>query len=261
MLNLKNEKCAGSLVNIVSCEFMKLKRSKMVPICIAGVLSTPLLMLMEALQTHFDKPEAIFTLSDIYRDSVLYIMLIVNLMIYVAIAAFIFSREYTEGTLKTILPIPISRTKLLLGKFITLLLFIIMLTLVTWISTFIVCGMYHLAFTLEGYHLSVAMWWLPKYLLSGILMFITLSPFVFSAVKTKGFVTPMIGSAVIVMGSAALSNRDWGALYPWTATYFFVQNKTISIGYSVWLSTAMILLVSLVGFFMTFYYFNKEDLK
>ena len=37
-------------------------------------------MLIEALQTHFDKPEIIFTLSDIYSDSVLYIMLLVNIM-------------------------------------------------------------------------------------------------------------------------------------------------------------------------------------
>lgn len=37
----------------------------MVLISVAGVLSTPLLMLIEALQTHFDKPEIIFTLSDI----------------------------------------------------------------------------------------------------------------------------------------------------------------------------------------------------
>ena len=29
-------------------------------------------------------------------DSVLYIMLLVNIMIYVAIAAYLFSREYTE---------------------------------------------------------------------------------------------------------------------------------------------------------------------
>ena len=56
-------------------------------------------------------------MSDIYSDSVLYIMLLVNIMIYVAIAAYLFSREYTESTLKTILPIPISRTKLLIGKF------------------------------------------------------------------------------------------------------------------------------------------------
>ena len=108
----------------------------MVLISVAGVLSTPLLMLIEALQTHFDKPEIIFTLSDIYSDSVLYIMLLVNIMIYVAIAAYLFSREYTESTLKTILPIPISRTKLLIGKFCTLLLWIVMLTLVTWAGIF-----------------------------------------------------------------------------------------------------------------------------
>ena len=53
------------LLNLISCELLKLKRSKMVLISVAGVLSTPLLMLIEALQTHFDKPEIIFTLSDI----------------------------------------------------------------------------------------------------------------------------------------------------------------------------------------------------
>jgi hypothetical protein len=41
----------------------------------------------------------------------------------------------------------------------------------------------------------------------------------------------MIGSAVIVMGSAALSNQEWGALYPWTATYFLVQGKIQGTGY------------------------------
>ena len=86
------------MLNLISCELLKLKRSKMVLISVAGVLSTPLLMLIEALQTHFDKPEIIFTLSDIYSDSVLYIMLLVNIMIYVAIAAYLFSREYTEST-------------------------------------------------------------------------------------------------------------------------------------------------------------------
>ena len=148
----------------------------MVLISVAGVLSTPLLMLIEALQTHFDKPEIIFTLSDIYSDSVLYIMLLVNIMIYVAIAAYLFSREYTESTLKTILPIPISRTKLLIGKFCTLLLWIVMLTLVTWAGIFIVCGLYDAVFTLEGYSLLVAIVWLPKFLFGSILMFLTVSP-------------------------------------------------------------------------------------
>ena len=74
-----------------------------------------------------------------------------------------------------------------------------MLTLVTWAGIFIVCGLYDAVFTLEGYSLLVAIVWLPKFLFGSILMFLTVSPFVFVAMKTKGFVAPMIGSAVIVM--------------------------------------------------------------
>lgn len=63
------------MLNLISCELLKLKRSKMVLISVAGVLSTPLLMLIEALQTHFDKPEItlmfyIFSKSSL--DRVLY---------------------------------------------------------------------------------------------------------------------------------------------------------------------------------------------
>src|SRR5699024_1879775 len=144
----------------------------MVLISVAGVLSTTLLMLIDDLQTHFDQPEIICTLSDIYSDSVLYIMLLVNIMIYVAIAAYLFSREYTESTLKTILPIPISRKKLLIGKFCTLLLWIVMLTIVSWAGIFISCGLYHTVFTLEGYSLLVAIVWLPQVLVGRISMFL-----------------------------------------------------------------------------------------
>ena len=92
-------------------------------------------------------------------------------------------------------------------------------------------------------------------------MFLTISPFAFAAEKTKGFVAPVIGSAVIVMGSAALANHDWGAFYPWTATFFLVQGKINSSGYSTALSVIIILLVSAAGFILTFYHLKTEDLK
>ncbi|WP_439100010.1 ABC transporter permease [Clostridium boliviensis] len=59
-----------ALLNLIYCELLKLKRSKIIPISIIGVLSTSLLMLLEALQTHFDKPEFVFTLSDVYNSSI-----------------------------------------------------------------------------------------------------------------------------------------------------------------------------------------------
>lgn len=249
------------MLNLISCEILKLKHSKIVIISALGVMSTPFLMLIEALQTHFKQPELIFTLSDIYSDSILYMMLLSNIMIYIAITAYLFSREYTENTLKTILPIPVSRIKFMVAKFVTLFLWIILLSLVTWAGIFALSGLYYTAFYLDGYSLNVALRWLPKFLFGNILMFLTISPFAFIAVKTKGFIAPVISSSVIIMGNAALSNQDLGALYPWTTTFFLVDGRIESIGYPVYLAVGIIILVSVIGFFMTFCYFKKEDLK
>lgn len=73
--------------------------------------------------------------------------------------------------------------------------------------------------------------------------------------------THMIISAVIVMGSAALSNQKLGALYPWTATFFLISGKTENTGYPILLSVSIISFVSVSGFFATIHHFKKEDLN
>ena len=243
------------MLTFIKTEFLKLKHSKIFLLTVLGALSIPSLLYIGLLTGEHATFQGILDYYATYACSLFYII------IFTIIIAYLFGREYTEHTLKTILTTPLSKTKLLIGKFCTLLLWIVMLTLVTWAGIFIVCGLYDAVFTLEGYSLLVAIVWLPKFLFGSILMFLTVSPFVFVAMKTKGFVAPMIGSAVIVMGSAALSNQEWGALYPWTATYFLVQGKLQSTGYPTLLSVSIIILVSAVGFLMTFHHFKKEDLK
>ena len=249
------------MLNMICCELLKLKHSKMVLISILGVMSTPFMMFIEALHTHFEYPERVFTLDNIYDNSLLYMMLLINMMIYVAITAYLFSREYAENTLKTILPIPISRTKLLLGKFCTLFLWTTLLTVISWAGIWILSGVYHAAFCMAEFHLIIAVKWLGKFLAGNILMFITMSPFAYIAQKTKGIVAPVIASAVIVMGSAALCNQDFGALYPWVGTFFLIKGKMQNTGYPITLGIAIIILVSVVGVLMTFNHFKKEDLK
>ncbi|GAA0125241.1 MULTISPECIES: ABC transporter permease [Clostridium] len=247
--------------SLIYCELLKLKNSKMVLISILGAMSTPFMMFIESLQTHFQHPERVITLTNVYDNSLLYMMLLSNMMIYVVITAYLFSREYIENTLKIILPIPISRTKLLLGKFITLFFLIVILNFVTWAGILILSGIYNSIFDMVGYNLLISIEWLFKYLVASILMYLTISPFAYIALKTKGFVAPVIASAVIVMGSAALSNQDFGALYPWTATFFLIKGKLQSTGYSITLGITIIAFVSIVGFLLTFNYFKKEDLK
>ena len=249
------------MLNLTYCELLKLRHSKMIPISILGAVAVPFMMFVETLQMHSQHPEQVISLSAVYENSILYMLLLANMMVSVAIASYLFSREYTENTWKTILPIPISRTKILAGKFCTLFLWDLFMTIVSWTCNMLFSGICHVSFGMAEYSLITAIKWIPYYFLLTVLMFIMTSPFAYIAQKTKGFVAPMIVSAVIVLGSAALSNQKWGALYPWTASVLLLDGRIESTGYPVWLSMTIILLVSGIGFMMTFLYFMNEDLK
>lgn len=249
------------MLNLIYCELLKLRHSKMILISILGAVAVPFMLLVEMVQTHADNPEEIILLDQIYDNSILYMLLLANMMVSVAIASYLFSREYSENTWKTILPLPISRNKVLSGKFITLFLWDLGLTLVSWLSILLFSGIFHVTIGMTEYSLLTALKWIPRYFLITIFMFATTSPFVYIALKTKGFVAPMIASAVIVLGSAALCNQDWGALYPWTASVLLLKGRVEATGYPVWLSITILILVSGIGFVLTFLHFKKEDLK
>lgn len=247
--------------NLVYCEIMKLKRSKIVLFSILGVLATPFLMLVESLQTHFQHPNQLFTLADIYDSSLLYVMLLMNMMVYVAIAAYLFSREYAEKTLKTILAIPVLRSNFITGKFLILFIWTTLLTVLTWSAITTLMFGYHIVFELDGFTFQVVGEWLVKFLVGSSLMYLMISPFAYIAEKTKGFVVPVIVSAAVVMGSVAVSNQDFGVLYPWTSILFIVNGSVADKGFPITLVMGIIALVSLTGFFATYRYFCREDIK
>lgn len=249
------------MLKLLYCELLKLRHSKMISISVLGAVAVPFMLLVEALQTHAENPEQIMLLDQVYANSVLYMLALANMMVSVAIASYLFSREYTENTWKTILPLPISRNKVLSGKCITLFLWDLGLTFVSWFSILLFFGFFHAFIGMTEYSLVTALRWIPKYFLLTVFLFATTSPFMYIAQKTKGFVAPMIASAVIVLGSAALSNQRWGALYPWTASVLLLQRRVEATGYPVFLSITIMILVSVLGFLLTFLHFKKEDLK
>lgn len=247
--------------NLISCEIMKLKRSKMVFISFLGAMAAPAMMLVEAIQVHLEHPDRTATMVDFYGNSLLYTMLLMNLMVFIIIAAYLFSREYTEKTLKTILTVPVPKSQLITSKFCVLFLWIMVLTIITWLSALLLAALYHAVFGMLDFTFAVVVNWLGKLLFGGTLLFLTISPFAFMAEKTKGLFVPMIAAAVIVMLNAALSNQELGALYPWTATYLLVEGRLATTGYPIWLSISLIALVSIMGLVATFRYFQKEDIK
>ena len=227
----------------------------MVLISVAGVLSTPLLMLIEALQTHFDKPEIIFTLSDIYSDSVLYIMLLVNIMIYVAIAAYLFSREYTESTLKTILPIPISRTKLLIGKYLMFFIWAFIITTITFTGTVIAAYLGGIS----DITLSVGLNSYKEMLISEILLCLSFSPFVVLSLVMPNMVFSMVAGAIFSIINLFVYTSKYAPYIPWCSPYLISSNEIANYSCNTATSLAILLATFAIGLTISYIYFTKKD--
>lgn len=249
------------MVNLVYCELLKLKRSKMLLISFLGALVTPTMMFADGVKIHYSHPDTIITLEAFYDSCSLYTMMLFGLIVYAVIAAYLFSREHTERTLKTILTVPVSKFKFMISKFMMLFIWIMMLSLISWASMFVLASLYGAIYGIAEFSIAIAMKYLGEMIFGGILMFLTISPFAFLAIWTKGLVVPIIAAATIAMGNVALSNEALGALYPWTASYLLVTGRMAETGYPYLLAIGLIALVSILGFLASVIYFQKEDVK
>lgn len=124
------------MVNLLYTELLKLKRSNMFLISIIGAGVAPFLVVVASyihIKTKQPTPTILF--HQLFTEVNLYTTLIIGFPLYGVVIAYLFTREYTEDTLKHLLTIPVSRISFIISKFIILFLWIIMLTLVAWTLT------------------------------------------------------------------------------------------------------------------------------
>jgi len=249
------------LVNLLYCEFLKLKRSNMLLISLLGALVAPALMFANGVRSHYTRPDLITVMGDFYDSCTTYSMLMFGLIVYAVITAYLFSREYIEDTLKTILTVPIQKLTFITSKFILLFVWILFLTLISWISIYVFSAIYNAMFGLVEFGIAVAIKYLFKMILGGILMFLTITPIAFLSIWTKGFVAPLIVAATIAMGNVLIYSESLGALFPWAASYLLISGGMVRTGYPNMLAIILIAFVSLFGFLASAVYFNYEDIK
>ncbi|MCL2386280.1 MAG: ABC transporter permease [Defluviitaleaceae bacterium] len=251
------------MANLLYCEFLKLKRSKMFLISFFGALVAPIFMLANHIGAHFRRPDVIFNMASFYDDTLMFTLLLIGPIVYVVVVAYLFSREYTENTLKTILTIPIKKTTFIISKFAMLFVWLIFLSLISWVGTSIFSVIFHAVFGLSEIGAAVAFDYLVRFMLGGMFMFFVVTPFAFLAVWTKGFVVPLIAAAVVMTGNMMLMNTNFNAIYPWTIPAHFVLSNEILHPpvYPYPIMIGSIAIVSALGFISSVVLFHSEDVN
>lgn len=231
-------------------EFLKLKRSKIFLLSILMAALPSILMFIATFA--FDETQsfdALFSTVNMYMSALFAILL------FSIIISYLFGREYNEHTLKTMLTVPISRGKFLISKYVMFLIWILILTVVTSLSTLAFGFMAGLTgFTLQLFINSFA-----ELLFANILLFLTFSPFVFISLFITNMVPAMVGGASLTLVSLLVNGQSWAPYVPWACPYLISSGEIADYGVSLMIPYGVILVTFIIGLAVSYVYFTKKD--
>ena len=238
------------MLTFIKMEFLKLKRSKIFLLSILMAALPSVLMFIATFA--FDETqsfEALFSTVNMYMSALFAILL------FSIIISYLFGREYNEHTLKTMLTVPISRGKFLISKYVMFLIWILILTVVTSLSTLafgFVAGL--TGFTLQLFINSFA-----ELLFANILLFLTFSPFVFISLFITNMVPAMVGGASLTLVSLLVNGQSWAPYVPWACPYLISSGEIADYGVSLMIPYGVILVTFIIGLAISYVYFTKKD--
>lgn len=239
------------MLTFIEMEFLKLKRSKIFLLSLMGAILPPLLMFIAV--TSFDEGQ---TFEMLFTNVNMYMSAMFAVMIFAIIISYLFGREYNEHTLKTMLTIPISRGKFLASKYLMFLVWIVILTVVTSISTLV----FGFAAGLEGFSIKLFANSFAQLLYANVLLFLTFSPFVFLSLLITNMVPAMVGGAALTLVNLMVYGQNWAPFVPWVCPYLIASGEIAEYSTSISVSYGIILATFIVGIAVSYIYFTRKDI-
>ena len=238
------------MLTFIEMEFLKLKRSNIFLLSLIGAILPPLLMFIAVFA--FDEGH---TFELLFSNVNMYMSALFAILLYAIMISYLFGREYNEHTLKTMLTIPVSRGKFLLSKYVMFLVWILILTVVTTLSTMVlgfVAG-------LDGFSLKLFIDSFAQLLFANVLLFLTFSPFVFISLFITNMVPAMVGGAGLALVNMMIYGQTWAPYVTWVCPYLIASGEIAEYSGSVTLSYAVILATFAIGLVISYIYFTKTD--
>lgn len=190
-----------------------------------------------------------------------FLMLLFAPMVLTVLGAWIISREYTEGTLKNIFTVPVSKTKFLCGKFLFFALLTFLFMLISWLQILVLALLCSCFIPVTELTVPSFLFFLVKMLYSSVLLCAGQTPFLYLTIRTKGFVAPLLAIAAIILVNVVLSNSGVAGFYPWSASYLLVTGKGSGYGCPKEISMFIILAMCLLGIIAGLLRFKREEVQ
>jgi len=179
-----------------------------------------------------------------------------GVLIFGFVAAWLFGREFSDGTAKDLLSLPVSRTKIINAKFVYYFIWCLALAL----SNLALGLLLGWALRLPGWHNSLITDHLKIYVLTTLMIILLNTPVSFFAVAGKGYLAPLGIVVLALVMAQILSAVGLGTYFPWAVPGIFsgsggadLRSKLDLLSYGILIATGI------AGYFGTILWWKYAD--
>jgi ABC-2 type transport system permease protein len=135
----------------------------------------------------------------------------IGLMGFGFVTSWVFGREYSDRTVKDILALPISRSFIVLSKFIVVVIWCILLSFVFFAFGLIIGGIIHIS----GWSSEIAFQFANKYIATSLFTILLCAPVAFFASYGRGYLPPMGFVIITLITANFIGIIGLGPYFPW----------------------------------------------
>ena len=172
-------------------------------------------------------------------------------VLFILIISWVFGREFTDGTLKDMLAVPVQRASILLAKFIVVAIWSVGLTIVILIAGLVTGAIINL----PGGSFDVIFHGSVVVMVTACLAIIVVMPFAFLASVGRGYLLPIAGAILIMMMANLVALMGWGEYFPWGVPGLNAMGKSSLTPVSYWI----VVLTGLAGMYVTYVWWKFAD--
>ena len=172
-------------------------------------------------------------------------------ILFVLIISWVFGREFTDGTLKDMLAVPVPRGSIVLAKFILVAAWSAALTLVILLAGLLMGALIHL----PGAAPDVIVRGCGVMLITASLSIALVLPFGLFASVGRGYLLPIGLAILILMLTNVVAIAGWGEYFPWAIAGLYAQGKSALPSASY----AIVALTGLTGMLATYAWWKYAD--
>ena len=171
--------------------------------------------------------------------------------LFIMAVTWVFGREFSDGTLKDMLAVPVQRASILGAKFIVTAAWSAALSLVIFIVSLVMGAIIQLPGGSPGVILQGSALLLVT---AGLVMAVVM-PFAFFASVGRGYLLSFGMAVLLLMMANLVAVAGWGEYFPWAVPGIYAQGKTALAPISFWI----VFVTGLAGMGGTYLWWKYAD--